>query len=80
MSNVPGMIEAWAQRAECSDEQQQSDFFIDHITHTGCLGDTTIEHYGLEVHEHTWPDEVDGTPTYELMWNFLSSFTNKMLP
>ena len=79
MSNVPGMIEAWAQRAGCSSEQQQSDFFIDHITHTGCLGDTTIEHYGLEVHEHTWPDEVDGTPTYELMWNFLSSFTNKMV-
>ena len=49
----------------------------DSITHSGCLGDTRIEHYGIEFHEHTWPDEVDGTDTYQLIWDFLSDFTNE---
>jgi hypothetical protein len=30
----------------------------------------------LEFQEHTWPDDVDGTPTYQLIWEFLSDFTN----
>lgn len=79
MSSVPGMIDAWGERGSCANEEVEADFFLEHITHTGCLGDTRIEHYGLELHEHTWPDEVDGTPTYELMWNFLSSFNNQVL-
>lgn len=76
MSNVPGMIEAWSMRANCQSSETDADFFLEHITHSGCLGDTRVEHYGIEFWEHTWPEEVDGTPTYELMWNFLSSFTN----
>ncbi len=77
MSNVPGMIEAWSMRANCASSDTDSDFFLEHITHSGCFGDTRVEHYGIEFGEHTWPEEVDGTPTYELMWNFLSDFTNK---
>lgn len=76
MSSVPGMIDAWADRANCGSDDVASDFFLEHITHSACQGDTRIEHYGLEYHEHTWPDEVDGAPTYELMWEFLSDFTN----
>jgi hypothetical protein len=30
----------------------------------------------MEAQEHSWPNEVDGTATYRLMWNFLSDFTN----
>ena len=77
MSSVPGMISAWSERANCASDDVSSDLFVEHITHTGCLGDTRIEHYGLEFQEHTWPDEVDGTPTYELMWDFLSDFKNQ---
>ena len=77
MSNVPGMIEAWSMRANCASSDTDSDFFLEHITHSGCFGDTRVEHYGIEFGEHTWPEEVDGTPTSELMWNFLSDFTNK---
>ncbi|RPG76729.1 MAG: hypothetical protein CBE08_001945 [Euryarchaeota archaeon TMED248] len=76
MSSVPGMIEAWSMRAECQNSETDADFFLEHITHSGCLGDTRIEHYGIEIHEHTWPDEVDGTETYLLIWQFLSDFTN----
>jgi len=77
MSNVPGMIDAWSMRANCASSETDADFFLEHITHSGCSGDTRVEHYGIEFGEHTWPDEVDGTPTYQLMWDFLSDFTNQ---
>ena len=76
MSNVPGMIDSWAARANCASSDTDADFFLEHITHSGCFGDARIEHYGIEFHEHTWPDEVDGTETYLLIWQFLSDFTN----
>lgn len=76
MSNVPGMIEAWSMRADCGSSETDADFFLEHITHSDCFGGARVEHYGMELWEHTWPDEVDGTPTYQLMWDFLSDFTN----
>ena len=76
MSSVPGMIEAWSMRVNCGSSETDADLFLEHITHSECYGDTRIEHYGIEFHEHTWPDEVDGTPTYQLIWDFLSDFTN----
>ena len=76
MSNVPGMIDAWSMRANCGSSDTDADFFLEHITHSDCFGAARVEHYGIEFWEHTWPDEVDGTPTYQLMWDFLSDFTN----
>ena len=76
MSSVPGMIDSWAVRAHCESDEVNADFFVEHIVHEGCFGETRIEHYGLELQEHTWPDEVDGTSTYQLIWDFLSDFTN----
>ena len=76
MSNVPGMIEAWSMRANCGSSDTDADFFLEHITHSDCFGGARVEHYGIEFWEHTWPDEVDGTATYQLMWDFLSDFTN----
>ena len=77
MSSVPGMIDSWSARANCASSDVDADFLLEHITHSGCLGDTRVEHYGIELHEHTWPDEVDGTATYQLIWDFLSDFTNE---
>jgi len=76
MSNVPGMIEAWSMRANCLSSDTDADLFLEHITHNECFGEVRVEHYGMEFWEHTWPNEVDGTPTYELIWEFLSDFTN----
>ena len=76
MSSVPGMIEAWSMRADCGSSETDADFFLEHITHSDCFGGARVEHYGMELWEHTWPDEVDGTPTYQLMWDFLNDFTN----
>ncbi|MFL2962169.1 MAG: alpha/beta hydrolase family esterase [Candidatus Poseidoniaceae archaeon] len=80
MSNIPGMIDYWAQKSNCQNGNTHAHLFdgddVEHIVHSDCDGDVRIEHYGMEAQEHTWPNEVDGTATYQLMWNFLSGFTN----
>ena len=80
MSNIPGMIDFWAQKSNCQTEITHSHLFggddVEHIVHSDCSGDVRIEHYGLEAWEHTWPEQVDGTDTYRLMWDFLYDFTN----
>ena len=77
MSNVPGMIDNWAERANCGASEVDADLFLEHVTHSDCFGNARIEHYGIEFHEHTWPDQVDGTNTYQLIWAFLSDFINQ---
>lgn len=80
MSNVPGMIDYWAQKLNCQNDNTHSHLFngddVEHIVHSDCTGGARVEHYGMEAQEHTWPNEVDGTATYRLIWNFLSEFTN----
>ena len=80
MSDVPGMIDFWAQLSNCEDDNTHSHLFggddVEHVVHSECDGDVRIELYGMEAQEHTWPEQVDGTDTYRLMWNFLSGFTN----
>ena len=75
MSNIPGMIDAWAyghRARRC----RGIHFTLEHIIHHGCSDDVRIEHYGIEFQGHGWPDQVNGTETYRLMWNFLSEFTH----
>ena len=80
MSNIPGMIDYWGQKSNCQNENTHAHLFdgdeVEHIVHSDCDGDVRIEHYGMEAQEHSWPNEVDGTATYQLMWDFLSDFTN----
>jgi len=80
MSDIPGMIDYWAQKSNCQNENTHAHLFdgdeVEHIVHSDCDGDVRIEHYGMEAQEHSWPSEVEGTATYQLMWDFLSDFTN----
>jgi len=80
MSNIPGMIDYWAEKSNCQNENTHAHLFngdeVEHIVHSDCDGDVKIEHYGMEAQEHTWPNQVDGTDTYRLIWNFLNDFTN----
>ena len=80
MSNIPGMIDYWAGKLNCQDDNTHSHLFngdeVEHIVHSDCDGNVRVEHYGMEAQEHTWPERVDGTYTYVLIWEFLSEFTN----
>ena len=75
MSEVPALIDYWADKADCQAMNENSDLFVEHIVHNDCVDEARIEHYGLELNDHTWPGEIDGTPTYQLMWEFLSDFS-----
>ena len=80
MSNIPGMIDFWAEKSNCQDDNTHSHLFngdeVEHIVHSDCDGDVRVEHYGMEAQEHTRPDQVDGTYTYVLISEFLNEFTN----
>ena len=47
-------------RANCASSDNDADFFLEHITHSGCQNGARIEHYGIEYHEQYRLDEVDG--------------------
>ena len=75
MSEVPNLIDYWAAKSSCQAISVETSLTEEHIIHNGCMDDAIIEHYGLQLWDHNWPGEVDGEPTYELMWNFLSQFS-----
>ena len=75
MSNIPGMIDYWAEKSNCQNVDSHYHQTVEHIVHSDCVGDV-VEHHGLEFGGHTWPDDVAGTETYILIWDFLSRFTN----
>ncbi len=75
MSEVPALIDYWAGKSACQATVSENTLTEEHIVHSECKDGARIEHYGLQFWDHNWPNEVDGVPTYELMWNFLSEFT-----
>ena len=75
MSEVPALIDYWADKSACQATISETTLTEEHIVHNECIDGARIEHYGLQFWDHNWPNEVDGVPTYELMWNFLSEFT-----
>ena len=75
MSEVPNLIDYWAAKSSCQAISVETSLTEEHIIHNDCMDDAIIEHYGLQFWDHNWPGEVDGEPTYELMWNFLSQFS-----
>ena len=75
MSEVPNLIDYWAAKSSCQAISVETSLTEEHIIHNDCMDDAIIEHYGRQIWDHNWPGEVDGQPTYELMWNFLSQFS-----
>ena len=49
--------------------------YIEHIVHSDCSNGVLVEHYGLEFGGHSWPEDIAGTETYQLVWQFLIQFT-----
>ena len=77
MSEVPNLIDYWASKSSCQAIAVETSLTEEHITHNDCVDGVVIEHYGLQLWDHNWPDAVDGVPTYELMWDFLSEFSKE---
>ena len=51
MSNIPGMIDYWAEKSNCQNGNTHAHLFngdeVEHIVHSDCDGDVRIEHYGI---------------------------------
>ena len=76
MSNIPGMIDYWADKSNCQEENSHYHLDVEHVVHSQCSAGVLVEHYGLEFGGHGWPEDVAGIETYQLMWQFLFQFTN----
>ncbi len=76
MSNVPDLIDYWAEKSNCQNSYSHYHLEVEHIVHNECDNNVRVEHFGMELHEHTWPEQVGGTYTYELIWEFLNQFSN----
>ena len=77
MSEVPALIDYWAEKSACQATLAENSLTEEHIIHNECVDNARIEHYGLQFRDHNWPNEVDGEPTYELMWSFLNEFSRE---
>ena len=72
MSSVPGID--FAEKSNCQNTIHTT-ISKSNTSSTMSAWRRTIEHYGMELHEHTWPEQVGGTYTYELIWEF-NQFSN----
>jgi hypothetical protein len=34
-----------------------------------------VEHYRVNETGHGWPESINGVPTYQVIWSFLSGFS-----
>jgi poly(3-hydroxybutyrate) depolymerase len=46
-----------------------------HIVHDECDQNVRVEHYRVNETGHGWPESINGVPTYQIIWSFLSSFS-----
>ena len=76
MSNIPGMVDYWAEKSNCQNVDSHYHREVEHIVHSSCTEDIRVEHYGMQFWGHAWPDDVAGTDTYQLIWDFLKQFSN----
>lgn len=75
MSNIPGMIEDWSERSNCERRDDHYHLEVEHVVYSNCDGGVNIEHHGMEFQGHAWPNQVAGTSTHELIWEFLDDFS-----
>jgi polyhydroxybutyrate depolymerase len=76
MHDIPGLISFWQNEYSCQDETQTQTRSGTHFVYDQCDGGSRVEHYRLNQGGHFWPEDVNGVPTYEVMWSFMSQFSN----
>ena len=74
MRDIPSLITFWSGLANCQSSREATTADGRHFIHENCDGNVRIEHHRMEGLGHGWPDSVNGQPTHQAIWNFLSSF------
>jgi polyhydroxybutyrate depolymerase len=75
MMDIPSLVQFWSERYNCQNESQSESADSLHIVHDQCDQDVRVEHYRVNETGHGWPQEINGVPTYQIIWSFLSSFS-----
>jgi polyhydroxybutyrate depolymerase len=75
MWDIPGLVGDWIERYNCQTTNQTETSSSLHIVADSCDGGVRVEHHRLVSGGHNWPNNIDGTPTPELLWNFFSDFS-----
>ena len=78
MRDIPSLIEFWRNAYRCDAQDQPASADSRHIIHSSCDGDVRVEHHQLTGVGHEWPDEINGTSTHRVIWNFLSGFSRSL--
>lgn len=76
MRDIPGLIDYWEDKYNCQNATNNGPPNSIHIVHDQCEEDARVEHYRLEGAGHEWPETIRGTSTHQVIWSFLTSFTN----
>ena len=74
MMNIEGLISYWSEKFNCDDGTESDAGTATHLVHDGCDGGVRVEHYALRG-DHEWPNNIDGTSTHDVIWNFVSEFS-----
>ena len=74
MFDIPGLISFWQQQFSCQSSTENTSQASSHTVHAQCAADVRVEHHGLYDVGHEWPERINGTPTYQVIWTFLSEF------
>jgi polyhydroxybutyrate depolymerase len=75
MMDIPGLVQFWSDRYNCQNESQTESADSLHIVHDMCDENVRVEHHRVNETGHGWPENINGVPTYRVMWNFLSSYS-----
>ena len=74
MRNIPSLISYWENKYACTENNQTTGSSSEHIVYSNCAQDARFEHHRLNGGGHNWPTRINGVPTSELMWTFLSRY------
>jgi len=75
MRDIPGLVQYWADKYNCQNENEASNEAVAHFVYDACDQDSRIEHYRIESGTHSWPEDINGEPTFSVMWSFLSNYS-----
>jgi polyhydroxybutyrate depolymerase len=75
MMDIPSLVQFWSNRYNCQNESQTESADSLHVVHDECDQNVRVEHYRVNETGHVWPQSINGVPTYQIIWSFLSGFS-----
>ena len=74
MRDIPSLLSYWREKYQCTDEQENAGANATQFVYGSCAQNARVEHYRIGGGDHGWPEQINGTSTHRVMWNFLREF------